>query len=172
MNTRKCIAGLMLVALCAIRPVHAQLIIGSTVTASAGTFHYSYAISNGTAFDIPIITLSGLFPASNTVQNLTAPSGFLALFDPGLSLLSFFEDTQTFAVGTSSGVFTFDSPYAPGTGAFEAIDITGGFIIGPAVVPNAAPPMTAVPEPSTTAAIGSLLLIGLVLHRKFRPAKK
>jgi hypothetical protein len=172
MKTRKYMAGLVLLALCAIRPAQAQLIIEPTVTASAGAFQYSYSITNWTSIDVSIVTLSGLFSANNAVQNLVAPAGFGALFDPGVSLLSFYEDTQTFAVGTTSGLFTFTSPYAPGAGAYEAIDIMGNQLAGSVAVPMTAVPMTAVPEPSTTAAIGSLLLVGLVLHRKFRPAKK
>ena len=167
MKTRKCIIGLILLALCAIGSARAQLIIGPSVTASAGMFHYSYSVTNATDTDVAIVTLGGLFRANNTVQNLMSPAGFGALFDPGLSLLSFFEDTQTFTAGTTSGLFAFDSSYAPGTGTYEAVNIAGNLLVGSMLVPS-----SAVPEPSTTAAIGGLLLIGLVLHRKFYPSKK
>jgi len=163
MNLRHCITGLALLALSALSPARAQLLVEPTVSASAGMFHYSYAFQNNTSADISVITLAGLFPSANAVQNLFAPSGFDAFFDPGVALLSFFEDTQTFAIGTSSGPFTFDSPYAPGGGSFEAVDINGMLSSGSALVP-----MSAVPEPSTYAILGSVVLIGLVLHRKVR----
>jgi hypothetical protein len=169
MNLRHCIAGLALLALGAITPVHAQLTVEPSVTASAGMFHYNYTVSNNTASDISVITLAGLFSAPNAVQHLVAPTGFGALFDPGVSLLSFFEDAQSFTAGGSFGGFMFDSPYAPGAGTYEAISIFGDVTNGRATVPSSIPTISAVPEPSTYAAVGGLLLVALVAQRKLRP---
>lgn len=162
MHTRHRITGLILFALCAFVPARAQLSVTPTVSSSLGTFHYSYKVTNDSATDVSIVTLSGLFPSEDAVENLVAPDGFLAIYDPGVALLSFLEGDQPFAANSVSGAFTFDSPYAPGNGAFEAIDVNGASLIGMTAVP-ASP----VPEPSTTAAIGGLLLVGLVVRRKF-----
>lgn len=167
MQLKHRIIGLALLAICACAPLRAQLSLAPTVTASAGTFHYSYRVENTSGTDVSIVTLSGLFPAADSVQNLAAPDGFLAFYDPGVALLSFLEGEHPFLAGTISGAFTFDSPYAPGLGAYEAIDVNGTLLAGAAVVPA-----TPVPEPSTTAAVGGLLLIGLVLRRKFSHPKK
>ena len=129
-------------------------------------FHYNYTVNNQTATDISVITLAGLFNSPNAVTNLAAPAGFVALFDPGVSLLSFFEGAKSFTAGGMFGGFTFDSPYAPGAGTYEAVTIFGDLIDAKATVPSVIPATSAVPEPSTYALIGSLLLFGLVARRK------
>jgi hypothetical protein len=169
MNTRHRITMILAFAVLAFGQARAQLTIGSTVTAQPGTFLYSYEISNQTSTDVAIVTLGGLFPALETVQNLTAPAGLLAFFDSGLGLLSFVEGTDSFFAGTTSGTFTFQSMYGPGAGFFEAIDVSGNILVGNATVPSLPP--SAVPEPATTAALGALVLLGLVVRRKFTTAK-
>jgi hypothetical protein len=161
--------GMLLLCLLASVPTHAQLTVQPTVSFSSGLYNYNYSISNQSAFDVSIITLSGFFPAADAVQNLSAPAGFLASFDSGLSLLSFIEGTQSFSAGLTFGDFTFDSPYAPVAGSFEAIDITGDFLVGSAQVPGGS--ASAVPEPSTTALIGAASLLGLIAFRKFSSRK-
>ena len=164
------LGGLLLLCLSASLSVRAQLTVQPAVSFSSGIFNYSYSVTNQTPFDISIVTLSGIFSAPNAVQNLQAPVGFLASYDSGLNLLSFIEDTQSFAAGLSSGPFTFDSPYAPSAGSFEAIDITGNFLVGVTSVPGAAG-IGAVPEPSTTALLGAVALLGVILTRKIFPRK-
>jgi hypothetical protein len=171
MKTLIRMGAIALLALLASPAVRAQLTLQPTVSFLSGTFQYSYQVANPTATDVSIVTLSGLFPASDAVFGLTAPAGFLALFDPGLSLLSFFEDTQSFAAGQTSDAFTFSSIYAPTSGTFEAIDLNGGLFIGETLVPGGLA-TSAVPEPATTAVFGALALIGIAFHRKiFVPQK-
>jgi hypothetical protein len=171
MKTLQRFGGPLLFALLALTPARAQLTLQSIVTANAGLFSYSYNVSNQTSNDVSIITLSGLFNAADAVQNLTAPVGFLSFFDPGLSLVSFLESSDAFGAGETDGAFTFDSPYAPGVGSFEALDVTGSLLVGSVVVPTGLGAASAVPEPATTAAMGALALLGLVFHRKFIRSK-
>ncbi len=163
------LGGLLLLCLLGSAAARAQLTVQPTVSSSSGLFNYSYNVSNQTAFDFSVITLSGLFSAPDAVQNLTAPSGYLASFDPGLSLLSFLEGNQAFLAGQTINGFSFDSPYAPAAGSFEAIDVTGGIQFGLTSVPGSL--ATPVPEPSTTALAGALVLIGLVVSRKISVRK-
>jgi hypothetical protein len=164
------LGGLLLLCLSASLSLRAQLTVQPAVSFSSGLFNYSYSISNQTPFDVSIVTLSGIFSAPDAVQNLHAPVGFLVSYDTGLSLLSFIEDAQSFAAGLSSGPFTFDSPYAPSAGSFEAIDVTGNFLVGVTSVPGA-DGIGAVPEPSTTAVLGAVALLGLIFLRKFLTRK-
>lgn len=146
-------------------PTRAQLALSSSVTAGPpGLFHYSYNVFNGTPTDYSVVTLAGLTPGFDTIQSLSAPTGFLALFDTGLGLLSFVEDSSPFVAGTWSGAFTFDSPFSPNWGSFEGISIAGDFSTGTTVVPGGA----AVPEPSTYGVGAAALLLAFITVRKFR----
>jgi hypothetical protein len=157
----------LLLLLAGFSAVHAQaqLAIQSSITASLGLYRYTYDVSNQTATDVSVITLGGFFPAADAVHNLTAPSDYLAFFDPGVGLLSFVEGSQPFLSGSLAGSFTFDSPYAPAVGAFEAIDVNGAILVGQVQVP-ASP----VPEPSTYAAAAALVL-GAMIFRRYRSSK-
>ena len=87
----------------------------------------------------------------NAVQDLTAPAGFNAFFDPGLRELDFLEDTQSFAAGSTVSGFSFISPSAPGSAIFTALRLDGDFttviVQGTVLTPRNAP--AAVPEPAT-----------------------
>ncbi len=149
--------------LLALVPAHGQLSIQATVFEDAGLFSYSYEIGNFTPNDVAIVTLGGLPVGADALQNLVAPQGFLALFDSDNGLLSLVEDTQSFVAGTSLGGFTFQSPHGPGSGYFEAIDILGNTLTGPALTPVA----TAIPEPSASA-LAAAVFAGLVAFRRRR----
>ena len=143
---------------------HAQVVVPSTVNFDIGTGLYNYAYSvtnNGPTFDIAILNVP-VAPASNLLS-LLAPTGFGISFDPGVGIVSFFEDsdpgtTQTFSPGSTRGLFRFSSTFAPGTVTFDALDAIGDTYTGTTQAPT-----TAVPEP------GTLLLAGLgVLATSFR----
>ena len=168
MKTRHRITALVTLGLLALLPARAQLIINTAVTPQSGTFNYAYTVSNQTATDFSVVTLGGFFTSAATVQDLFSPDGYIAFFDSSLGLLSFVEGSQAFAAGSVSAAFTFTSAYGPGAGSYEAIDINGDLSFGTTLVASV-PPIagSAVPEPSTTAAIAALFLVGLVMSRKF-----
>src|SRR5262249_10049296 len=59
-----------------------------------------------------------------SIQNLTAPAGFQAVYDPGLGLLTFLEDSTLFGPAPVSG-FAFDSPVAPAPTLFSGLVLDG-----------------------------------------------
>lgn len=148
-------------ALLTLSSAQAELSIVANVSETAGLYSYSYQIDNFTAEDVSIVTLAGFAPSADAVQNLVAPEGYLALFDSGLGLFSFLEGTQFFAAGTSVGGFSFQSLYGPESGTFEAITVDGNTLTGLATVPA-----TAIPEPSSSALIGAVLVGFFALRRR------
>ena len=157
-------ASTLTLLICAAVHAHAQVVVPSTVNFNSGTGLYNYAYSvtnNGPAFDLAILNVP-VAPASNLLS-LLAPTGFGISFDPGVGIVSFFEDsdpgtTQTFLPGSTNGLFTFSSAFAPGAVTFDALDANGDTYTG-----TTQAPITAVPEP------GTFLLLGLgVLATSFR----
>jgi len=146
----------------------AQVSVTPTVTSDAAAFHYDYAVTNLTASDLAVVTLS-VAPVPQAVQNLTAPLGFIASFDSGVGLLSFLEDAdpatlQTFAPGTTVSGFRFDSALAPVPTTFEALDLAGGVFTGPTLGP--ADPGGVIPEPGTLGLLGTAALPVLLGRRR------
>ena len=147
-------------ALCAfiVAPAaHAQLVTLSPVMLSNGLYHYDYSIANNTASDLFDLDIN-VAPGLNTVQNLTAPAGFMATNDTGLGIVDFLEDTSSFTAVPLSG-FAFDSPLPPQSSTFDAnladpnsnITVVSGQVIAPQV-----------PEPGTLA-LALLAAPGLLL---------
>lgn len=141
-----------------------------TLSGGSPLFAYSYSVTNLTAFDLAIISLD--VPAlPNALVNLAAPAGFGMDFDPGVGLLSFFEDAdpatpQTFASGTTISGFTFQSPFAPGASSFMALDVMGNDSTGTTLAPSVTAQAT-VPEPGTLL-LGLAALPGLLLPLRRR----
>lgn len=138
--------------------------VNPTVSAlNGGLYHYNYTVTNGSVFDLSLVTISTIpttFSQGAAVQNLVAPAGFTATFDPGLGLLDFAENTQPFTAGTTVSGFAFDSAYAPGASTFEALALPGGGSVtfdGTTLAP--AP----VPEAGTATGLGLGLLPGLIV---------
>ncbi len=125
---------------------------GATFDIGTGVYTYTYAVANtGPTFDLAIVNVPVSF--SSDLMDLTAPTGFDIIFDPGVGIVSFFEDTdpftlQTFGPSSLNGLFTFTSIVAPGLVTFDALDTNGDTYTGTTVSPI-------VPEP------GSLALLGL-----------
>ncbi len=131
----------------------AQVVVPSNVNFSMGTglYTYSYSVTNnGPTFDLAIVNVP--VALGSDLMNLTAPTGFGISFDPGVSIVSFFEDSDpltipTFSPGTTNGFFTYTSTYAPDTVIFDALDANGDTFTGPTLSPT-------VPEPGTFSLIG------------------
>jgi hypothetical protein len=152
------IATLMLGA--SIEAAQAQLSLDPTVTPISGGFRYEYTVNNNTAADYSIVNI-------NTVAQLDAiaitdfPTGFNALYDSGLGIVSFFEDTSTFAAMTSVSGFAFESPFGPGQVSFDALEtLTGDMTNGVTIA--------AVPEPGSLALWGACGAVGLLILRRRR----
>ncbi len=125
-----------------------QVLVTPTVTFDGSVYTYSYSVMNGSPNTLAIVSFGAMPAASFTVQNLTAPMGFLATYDSGNGFVSFLEDNnpatlQTFAPGSTVSAFTLTSTFAPGATTFEALDIFGNTYTGVTVAP--------IPEPGVLA---------------------
>lgn len=145
----------------------AQLSVEAVVEPLAGSFRYDFTVHNPGPDDYLLVTIFNA-PVGDALitSTLTAPAGFLALYDEGLGLLDFLEDTSFFGAGTSAGLFSFESMFAPDSffDVFTALNLSGDPFDGSVNV-------TVVPEPGTVAAGAALLLLGglAVRRRFFRP---
>ncbi len=100
----------------------AQISVTPTVTPGAGLFTYSYSITNGGTFDLAFVNIA----ADGVNSAVTAPTGFIGFFDPGVRLVTFAEDAdagtpQTFAPGLTISGFSFTSLFGPVTAPFDAM---------------------------------------------------
>ena len=149
-----------------VSPASAQVLVTPTVTFNMATsvYTYSYAVTNNTANTLAIVSFGGMPAASFTVQNLTAPMGFLSTYDSGNGFISFLEDSnpatlQTFAPGSTITPFTFTSTFAPGASTFQALDIFGNTLTGMTQAP--------VPEPGVVAFLAlAMPAVGFLLYRR------
>lgn len=161
----------VLCALAAPGTVRAQVSVTPTVTGNFPLFTYSYSVVNLTPLDLAIISVD-MLANPLAVQNPVAPPGFLISFDPGFGTLFFLEDADpltlpTFAPGSTVSGFTFQSPFGPTAGSFNALDINGNSFTGQTLA------AATVPEPGTLLlglAPGLLLMIRRRRsHRTFLP---
>ncbi len=142
--------------------------VSPSVTKIPGGYNYSYTISEtitaATGDDVFLIDIPVVADPS-AVTDLTAPAGFTTAFDSGLGLVSFLEDTSSFD-STPLGGFSFDSPFSPGTVAFDAsvLSSTTGDIYDVSGVTTSPAPS---PEPSY-AFLFVCLAPAILLYRQVR----
>ncbi|GMU22354.1 MAG: hypothetical protein AMXMBFR13_24400 [Phycisphaerae bacterium] len=142
-------------------PALAQVDIAVEVTpAGEGLFHYAYSLTNLGSADVAIVSIA-VPPDPLAIDNLMAPAGFLASFDPGLGFLDFVEATQSFepAVGVSG--FSFDSPFGPGSAGYTALDANGLMFSGNTTAP--------VPEPTSALSLAACLTLLVYGRGRTRP---
>lgn len=143
----------------------AQLSVDAVVEPLAGSFRYDFTVHNPGPDDYLLVTILNAPPGDALIPGtLTAPAGFLALYDGGLGLVDFAEDTAFFAAGTSAGLFRFESQSGPDSffDVFTALNLAGTPFDGRVN-------LTVVPEPGTVAAGAALALLGgLAVRRRFR----
>jgi len=143
--------------------VHAAVTItgNSTFNVSTNDYTYSYSVMNtGTTEDLALVTIPAFSPLG--VTNVLAPTGFSLTFDPSQWVVNFIEDgsiltPQTFAPGSTVGLFSFRSAMLPGSVPFVAYDAAGTQFSGTTVSP--------IPEPSAALTAG-LAATGLLLRRR------
>ena len=134
-------------ALCAAPAAHAQMPVVSAVFGQTGTtFNYNFSVFNNTPFTLAIVNIN--LPTGATLLGTpSAPTGFIAPYDPGVNIVSFAADADTttpqdfFAGTTVSGFLLSSQTNLNGVG-FDALDEQGNFYTGTV---NA----VAAPEPST-----------------------
>jgi uncharacterized repeat protein (TIGR01451 family) len=129
-----------------------------------GTFQYGVTIRNTGLTDISIVTITDAPPNDSLIgSTLTAPSGFLANYEP-LGFLDFLEDTQLFGAGTTWSGFSFQSAVSPQANfsMFEALT-SGGEILSGSI--------TIVPEPGTVV-LAICGLIALAGARRGKPTNQ
>ena len=143
-------------------PAHSAAVVTPTISLSQGIYTYAYSVlNNGPTFDLAIIDVPVL--QSSNLMDLIAPSGFGISFDPGVGIVSFFEDfdpatTPTFSPSSTNGLFSFTTATAPATVTFQALDAGGNTFTGTTQ-------SAAVPEPGALSLIG-LGLVGIASRRK------
>ncbi len=135
--------------------------VAPTVTGSAGSFTYAYAISSSGADDTFLIDIS--VPKGGIISNIMTPTGFKSAYDSGLGIVSFLENTNYFSSTPLSG-FSFLSPSGPGTVSFQASTlsaVTGNIITssGATLAPVSA---AATPEPGYAGLLGLIALFAIV----------
>ena len=161
------LGGMLLLTLGSFGVAHAQIVVSPTVTFASGLFHYDYSISNSTPddlFDLDIFVPSDASAGTTVVQNLSAPTGFLAANDFVLGTVSFLEDTSLFNATPQSG-FAFDSPLGPGSAVFSG-NLAPNTPNGPINTLGGGTQAPATPEPGSLAVFGALTASGIFAVRR------
>ena len=158
-SSHKLLSRLLLALLLPVLLPASSVTVNPAVSQNGGLFHYDYSIANASADDAFLVDIHvGHNPAD--IQNLMAPSGFQAAFDPNLGLVSFLEDTSMFT-GAALGGFSFDSPLAPMVSMFTASLVDSRSNIYMVTGSTLAP----VPEPSYALLIAGLGIFGFGIRR-------
>lgn len=118
----------------------AAVISGNTVFNTATSdYTYSYSVMNsGLSEDLVIVSIPAFSPLG--VTNINAPSGFSLTFDMIGGWVNLIEDgsiltPETFAPGSTVGLFSFNSAAAPGMVNFSAFDAGGMEFMGSTISP-------------------------------------
>ena len=158
-----CLTATALFGVLIANSVEAQVSIAPTTSFNGSLYTYSYSVVNGSAQDLAIANLNFVGMPVN-LTNLVAPTGFGISYDPGVNIVSFFEDsdpntTPTFAAGSTVSGFSFQSVFPSTTIGFDGFDVAGntfaGNTQGPVAVPEAS---TLVMTLSLTTGMSTLLL--------------
>ncbi len=150
-------------------PASATLMVDAAVTPLGGSFLYELTVDNASADDFSVITLDAPIADPLIDPSLTAPSGFLALYDSVLGLVDLVEDAAFFAAGSVVSGFSFESGAGPGDGFFTtflALTTLGEIVPGDVTISVA----RAVSEPGLAALLATGLVLMLVSFRGARSA--
>jgi hypothetical protein len=144
----------------------ATITVTPDVTLSNGLYHYAYSITNNTPDDAFLIDIP-VAASPSSIENLTAPSGFMAAFDSGLGLVSFLENSSVFSSTPESG-FSFDSLEGPGSVLFEASVFSNSTSL---IYTVSGATLAPVPEPRWLPALGLLAPLCLLVFGRGRQAR-
>jgi hypothetical protein len=134
---------------------------GTVVPLGGGVFSYSYSVTNTEAEALSIVSITDSPLGDPLIQaTLDAPLGFAAIYDDGLGIVDFIEDSSAFEPFTTVSPFTFQSLSGPASffTSFEAFTVTGNSISGDVV-------NRLVPEPSS-ALFASLGICAFFVFRR------
>lgn len=158
---RPALTGIVL--LVSIGAAGGAITITNNVTQNAGIFTYTYTVTNfGTTFDLALVEIP--IGVGVSISNLTAPTGFAAITDGApVNSVTFFEDTdgstlQTFAPGSSQGVFSYTSSFGPAPVTASALDANGDTYTTTTFSP--------VPEPSSLLLFGAAAVPWIISRRR------
>ena len=157
----------MVSATCLLLPGITQAQVSTPVVTllGSGLYHYDYSITNTSPDDLFDVDIH-VAPGPGVVSNVNTPGGFTSLYDSGLGLVAFTEDTALFTAAPLSG-FTYDSAFAPVFSTFDAnfAPLAGG------ITTTSGSTLAAVPEPGSVALFVSMsAMAGFAARRKRRRA--
>jgi hypothetical protein len=145
------------------------------ITPLIGSFQYDVTVRNNSLVDLALVTIIDAPIADPLIDpSLTAPVGFLALYDSGLGFIDFLEDTSTFGAGQTVTGFRFNSGFLPGPSrytTFDTLDVNGGSFRGSIVVIGG--PVASAPDSGSTLLLGAFIALAFAFCRVFwhlRPA--
>lgn len=158
-----------LLALLPAAAVHGGVLLTGTVTPLGGSYRYEASVHNPDLEDYFLVSLTDAPVGDPLIDaSLTTPPGFVGSYDTGLGIVDLLSDFESFAPGTTSGPFSFESLSDPGQ-AFASVQSA---FFNPATqdieTVNGTVRWTVVPEPAATgtAVAVALLAAGSILRRK------
>ncbi len=145
-------------------PASGALMVDALVTPLGGSFLYDVTVDNASADDFSLVTLDAPIADPLIDPSLTAPAGFLALYDDVLGLLDLVEDSALFEAGSIVSGFSFESGAGPDDGFFRTF--VGLTTLGEPFTGEVSLSVArAVSEPGLAALLGAGVVLTLVSFR-------
>jgi len=145
------------------------------VTPSGGLFQYSATVRNNSLVDLSLVSIVDAPIAEPLIgTSVTAPAGFLALYDSGLGIIDFVEGVSVFGAGATVSGFSFTSATLADTmffTQFEAIDVNGVTFLG-TITTQVGPGGPAVPDSASTVTLASFAIAFLALARRLSRSRE
>lgn len=160
-------AAAVMILLAASQALASPILVASVSTLPDDTFLYTYELINPADESENVFDL-GLFFEGDPL-NVSAPTGWDYI--AGLGFIDWFSlaPETDLAPGASLRGFSFQSPFAAGTIAYQTLGVnavTGD--VGTPVFGETDGPVSAVPEPSTVGLLG-IGIAGVLLRRRRSP---
>ncbi len=138
--------------------------VTSSVSANGPLYVFDFTVTDNSLPNLLSITLTVPSQAS-AVQNLVAPAGFFADFDPGVGLVDFVSDTSSFSIGTPVTGWILQSPFQLGSVSFSTLSLDANQ--NPVTTTGTVSSIdSATPEPSALGLMAVSSICVFCLHRK------